>query len=70
MPRRGTTRSVGPFIQDIGVGAEVWIAKVQNGEAYRKVQFRPRILRKVAEADASTTIMGKKSSIPVFISPA
>ncbi|KAK1924732.1 putative L-lactate dehydrogenase [Papiliotrema laurentii] len=46
------------------------IVKVANGEAYKKVQFRPRILRKVAEADASTTILGKNSTIPVFISPA
>ena len=45
------------------------IAKVQNGEAYQKVHFRPRILRKVAQADASTTVLGQKSSIPVFISP-
>ena len=46
------------------------VAKVQNGEAYQKVQFRPRILRKVAQADATTTILGKDSKIPVFISPA
>lgn len=32
--------------------------------------FRPRILRKVAKADASTTILGHASKIPVFISPA
>ena len=37
---------------------------------YQKVLFRPRILRKIAQADASTTILGKASTIPVFISPA
>jgi L-lactate dehydrogenase (cytochrome) len=45
-------------------------AKNQNAEAYQKIHFRPRILRKVAEADARCTILGKDSSIPVFISPA
>ena len=46
------------------------VAKNQNAEAYQKIHFRPRILRKVALADAKTTILGKESSIPVFISPA
>ena len=45
-------------------------AKQANADAYRKVLFRPRILRKVAEVDATITILGKPSSIPVFISPA
>jgi isopentenyl diphosphate isomerase/L-lactate dehydrogenase-like FMN-dependent dehydrogenase len=46
------------------------IAKIANNEVYQKVHFRPRILRKVAEADASTKIVGKDSKIPVFIAPA
>ena len=45
-------------------------AKNQNADAYQKVFFRPRVLRKVAEADASTTILGHESTIPVFIAPA
>ena len=45
-------------------------AKIANAEAYQKVHFRPRILRKVAQADASTKIVGKDSKIPVFIAPA
>ena len=45
-------------------------AKNTNASAYQKVVFRPRILRKVAEADCSTEILGKASAIPVFISPA
>jgi L-lactate dehydrogenase (cytochrome) len=45
-------------------------AKIANGDAYQKVLFRPRILRKVAQADAKTTLLGKDSTIPVFISPA
>lgn len=46
------------------------ITKIANGTAYQKVHFRPRVLRDVTVADASTTILGKPSSIPVFISPA
>ncbi|ORX39755.1 putative L-lactate dehydrogenase [Kockovaella imperatae] len=46
------------------------ITKNTNASAYQKVVFRPRILRKVAQADCSTEILGKASSIPVFISPA
>ncbi|KAL7422212.1 hypothetical protein Q5752_002858 [Cryptotrichosporon argae] len=46
------------------------ITKVENGRAYQRVYFRPRILRKVAEADASTTLMGQPSAIPVFVAPA
>lgn len=45
-------------------------AKIANADVYQKILFRPRILRKIAKADASTTILGKPSSIPVFISPA
>jgi L-lactate dehydrogenase (cytochrome) len=45
-------------------------AKIANADAYQKVHFRPRILRKVAEADATTKIVGKDSKIPVFIAPA
>lgn len=51
-------------------GSDTRIAKNQNAEAYQKIHFRPRILRKVAVADAKTTILGKDSKIPVFISPA
>ncbi len=31
------------------------------------VWFRPRILRNVAQVDWSTTILGQKSSLPVYI---
>lgn len=52
------------------VTADLPLAKIANADAYQRVQFRPRILRKVAEADATTEILGKPSRIPVFISPA
>ncbi|KAI0767101.1 glyoxylate dehydrogenase [Fomes fomentarius] len=40
----------------------------ENRMAYQRVWFRPRILRDVSTVDWSTTIMGQKSSLPVYIS--
>lgn len=45
-------------------------AKLANGTAYQKVLFRPRVLRRVGDVDASTTIVGCPSSLPVYIAPA
>lgn len=45
-------------------------AKIANGTAYQKVQFRPRVLRRVGECDASTTLVGCPSSLPIYIAPA
>ncbi|KAG8932106.1 Cytochrome b2, mitochondrial precursor [Tulasnella sp. 418] len=41
-----------------------------NFAALRHYFFRPRILRKVAEVDLTTTILGIPSSLPIFVSPA
>ncbi|KAI0263843.1 glyoxylate dehydrogenase [Gloeopeniophorella convolvens] len=40
----------------------------ENRLAYQRVWFRPRVLRNVATVDWSTTILGQKSSLPVYIS--
>ncbi|KAJ4497175.1 glyoxylate dehydrogenase [Lentinula lateritia] len=40
----------------------------ENRAAYQRVWFRPRILRDVTVVDWSTTILGQKSSLPVYIS--
>ncbi|KAM5543006.1 hypothetical protein V8D89_003390 [Ganoderma adspersum] len=40
----------------------------ENRMAYQRVWFRPRILRDVSSVDWSTTILGQKSSLPVYIS--
>ena len=45
------------------------ISKRQNEKDFRKVTLRPRILRDVAEIDTSTTILGKRTSMPVFVAP-
>ncbi|PCH36537.1 glyoxylate dehydrogenase [Wolfiporia cocos MD-104 SS10] len=40
----------------------------ENRMAYQRVWFRPRILRDVSTVDWSTTILGQKSTLPVYIS--
>ena len=41
-----------------------------NMDAFRRYQFRPRILRSVVTGSTETEFMGVKSTLPVFISPA
>ncbi|KAF8339391.1 FMN-dependent dehydrogenase-domain-containing protein [Amanita rubescens] len=43
------------------------ITNRENHLAYHRIWFRPRILRNVANVDWSTTILGYKSSMPVYI---
>ncbi|KAJ7099534.1 glyoxylate dehydrogenase [Mycena belliarum] len=40
----------------------------ENRAAYQRVWFLPRILRDVTSIDPSTTILGQKSSLPIYIS--
>ncbi|KAF8841744.1 glyoxylate dehydrogenase [Paxillus ammoniavirescens] len=40
----------------------------ENRAAYQRIWFRPRVLRDVSTVDWSTTILGQKSSLPVYIS--
>ncbi|WRT67015.1 uncharacterized protein IL334_003981 [Kwoniella shivajii] len=46
------------------------ITKEENNTDYKKIRFRPRVLRSVKEVDASTKILGYDSTIPLWISPA
>ncbi|KII95635.1 hypothetical protein PLICRDRAFT_34557 [Plicaturopsis crispa FD-325 SS-3] len=43
------------------------ITNRENHAAYHRVWFRPRILRDVTRVDWSTTILGHKSSMPLYI---
>ncbi|EMD33158.1 hypothetical protein CERSUDRAFT_160722 [Gelatoporia subvermispora B] len=49
-------------------GSDDEITLRENRTAYQRVWFRPRILRDVSSVDWSTTILGQKSSLPVYIS--
>lgn len=39
----------------------------ENHAVYQRIWFRPRVLRDVTKVDWSTTILGQKSSMPVYI---
>ncbi|EIW80311.1 glyoxylate dehydrogenase [Coniophora puteana RWD-64-598 SS2] len=40
----------------------------ENRAAYQRIWFRPRVLRDVSTVSWATTILGQKSSLPVYIS--
>ncbi|KAK1821384.1 hypothetical protein LTR12_004270, partial [Friedmanniomyces endolithicus] len=40
-----------------------------NESMYKRIWFRPRILRDVSRIDTSTTILGNKVKVPIFICP-
>ncbi|WWD03261.1 hypothetical protein V865_001312 [Kwoniella europaea PYCC6329] len=48
-------------------GADDEITMRENHNAYHRVWFRPRILRNVGTVDYSSTILGHKTSMPVYI---
>lgn len=39
----------------------------ENHAAYHRIWFRPRIMRNVTNVDWSTTVLGHKSSMPIYI---
>ncbi|KAG1716548.1 hypothetical protein ID866_600 [Astraeus odoratus] len=44
------------------------ISHTENARAFSRFFFHPRVMRAVSGVDASTTMLGYKSSIPVYIS--
>lgn len=41
-----------------------------NRDAFSTIRFRPRVLRNVRPVDLTTSIVGHRSTMPVYISPA
>jgi L-lactate dehydrogenase (cytochrome) len=50
-------------------GAEDELTLTANNAAYRRIQFRPRILRDVSNVDPSTTLLGKPIPFPLVLAP-
>ncbi|KAJ5958823.1 uncharacterized protein N7479_005973 [Penicillium vulpinum] len=50
-------------------GAGDLISKRLDQEVYRSILLRPRVLVNVKECDLSTTIIGQKVGLPIFVSP-
>ena len=50
-------------------GAETETTWKRNRKAIDSLAFRPRVLRDVSQVDCSTTLLGEKLRIPVFLAP-
>ena len=50
-----------------GMSRVYFISTKHRANVHRSVWFRPRILRDVSTVDWSTTILGQKSSMPLYI---
>jgi L-lactate dehydrogenase (cytochrome) len=64
--RRQVPRAVFDYT-DGAAGAELSLAR--SREAFRRVEFRPSVLRDVSAVDLSTTILGARSSLPLVFAP-
>ncbi|KIW28349.1 uncharacterized protein PV07_08022 [Cladophialophora immunda] len=50
-------------------GADDERSRYEAARAFRKLTLRPRVLRNVDHIDTRTTILGKNTSLPVYVSP-
>jgi L-lactate dehydrogenase (cytochrome) len=66
LARRRTPRSVFDYT-DGAAWDEVSLRR--SREAYRRVEFRPRVLRDVSTVDPSITVLGRRSPLPFVFSP-
>lgn len=66
LARRRIPRSVFDYVDG---GAEAEISLHRARDAFARVEFRPRVLRNVLQVDASTTVLGTPSSLPLVLAP-
>ncbi|HEX6147027.1 MAG TPA: alpha-hydroxy acid oxidase [Acidimicrobiia bacterium] len=64
--RRRLPRGVFDYIDG---GAEDELTLSSNSEAFRRLTFRPRVLRDVGEIDMSSTLLGKAMPFPLVLAP-
>jgi L-lactate dehydrogenase (cytochrome) len=64
--RRRLPRGVFDYIDG---GAEDELTLSSNAEAFRRLTFRPRVLRDVGEVDTSSTLLGKAMPFPLVLAP-
>lgn len=58
-----------PIFDYIDGGADDEVTLRRNSAAYEHCDLVPNILRGVADVDLSTTVMGQKLALPVYLSP-
>ncbi|MFH5228285.1 alpha-hydroxy acid oxidase [Antrihabitans spumae] len=64
--RRRSPRSVFDYV-DGAAESEVGIGRARD--AYRRIEFSPRVLRDVTRVDTSRTILGKRAALPLILAP-
>jgi L-lactate dehydrogenase (cytochrome) len=64
--RRRVPRAVFDYT-DGAAGEEISLRR--SREAFRRVEFRPSVLRDVSVVDASTTLLGARSALPLAFAP-
>jgi L-lactate dehydrogenase (cytochrome) len=67
--RLAKKRLPGPVFHYIDGAADDEVTYRRNTEAYEEVDLVPNVLADVEEIDMSTTVMGKKIDLPLFLSP-
>ncbi|MGD8148326.1 alpha-hydroxy acid oxidase [Ornithinimicrobium sp. Y1694] len=66
LARRRTPRAVFDYVDG---AAEAELSLQRAREAFASVEFRPRVLRDVAQVDAGVEVLGATSPIPVVLAP-
>ena len=67
--RLAQKRLPGPVFHYIDGAADDEVTYRRNTEAYEEVDLVPNVLADVENIDMSTTVMGKKIDLPLFLSP-
>ena len=49
--------------------AEDEVTLARNAEAFRRLEFRPRVLRDVSQVDTKTTLLGRELELPLVLAP-
>ncbi len=62
-------RLPGGVFDYIDGGAEDEIALRRNTDAFRRLEFRPRVLQGVGEVDPATTLLGESLAFPLVLAP-
>ena len=62
-------RLPGGVFDYIDGGAEDEIALAESVAAYRRLEFRPRVLQGVSAADPTATLLGRPMSLPLVLAP-
>lgn len=66
LARRRLPRGVFDYVDG---GAEDELSLRRNREAFRRLEFRPRVLCDVSAVDTSTTLLGRRLPVPVVLAP-